>query len=125
MSWLQAWRPWSGEREVWNGGGAELPPDFAFAWIAKRRRTAKRPTSMSSPEIDSMDWHRLWAWSHSGSAVLVAAALMLVLVGCSRLLRRKPQETHRRGAILADGPAAQRRSARLKRSGAELPPGAR
>jgi type IV secretory pathway TraG/TraD family ATPase VirD4 len=75
---------------------------------------------MSSPEIESMDWQGLLAWSHSGSAVLVAAALMLTLVGCSRLLRSKPQETHRRGAILADGRAVQRRSARLKASGAEM-----
>jgi hypothetical protein len=75
---------------------------------------------MSSPEIESVDWQGLLAWSHSGSAVLIAAALMLTLVGCSRLLRRKPQETHRRGVIVADGRAVQRRSSRLKRSGADL-----
>ena len=51
---------------------------------------------------------------------MIAAALMLALVGCSRLVRRKPQETHKRGVLLADG---RRRSAAAlagRRSGAEL-----
>jgi type IV secretory pathway TraG/TraD family ATPase VirD4 len=67
-----------------------------------------------------MEWWAIRDWAHSGDAVLVTAALMFGLVGCSRLVRRKPRDAYKRGALLADGRASQRRSARLKQSGAEL-----
>jgi type IV secretory pathway TraG/TraD family ATPase VirD4 len=75
---------------------------------------------MSWPEIESVDWQRLLVWTHSGNAVLIASVLMLTLVGCSRLMRRKSPETHKRGVLLADGRAAQRRGLRMNRSGADL-----
>jgi type IV secretory pathway TraG/TraD family ATPase VirD4 len=75
---------------------------------------------MLSPEIESVDWPALLVWAHSGSAVLIAAALTLFLLGCSRLMKRKSGETHKRGVLLADGRATQRRSARMHRSRAEL-----
>jgi type IV secretory pathway TraG/TraD family ATPase VirD4 len=53
-------------------------------------------------------------------AILIAALLVAGLGGCSRLMRGKSREGHRRGALLADGRAWQRRSARLKRSEPEL-----
>jgi type IV secretory pathway TraG/TraD family ATPase VirD4 len=45
---------------------------------------------------------------------------MLGLGACSQLMRRKPQDTHKRGVLLADGRALQRRGARLRRSEPEL-----
>jgi type IV secretory pathway TraG/TraD family ATPase VirD4 len=75
---------------------------------------------MSWPEIESVDWTGMHVWARSGSGVVIVAALMLTLVGCSRLVRRKPQETHKRGVLLADGRAAQRRTSRMNRSGAQL-----
>jgi type IV secretory pathway TraG/TraD family ATPase VirD4 len=67
-----------------------------------------------------MEWSVIRDWAQSGQAVLVTAALMLGLVGCSRLARSKARDGYKRGALLADGRASQRRSARLKKSGAEL-----
>jgi type IV secretory pathway TraG/TraD family ATPase VirD4 len=67
-----------------------------------------------------MDWPGILDWTRSGNAVLVAAALMLGLAGCSALVRRKPQETHKRGVLLIDGRKLQRRAARRKKSGAEV-----
>jgi len=67
-----------------------------------------------------MDGSTILGWAQSGKAVLVAASLMLGLVACSRMMPRKPQDTHKRGVLLADGRALQRRSARLKRSQAGL-----
>jgi type IV secretory pathway TraG/TraD family ATPase VirD4 len=67
-----------------------------------------------------MDLPAVLDWTRSANAVLVAAALMLGLAGCSALMRRKPQETYKRGALLVDGRRLQRRAARRKRSGAEV-----
>ena len=67
-----------------------------------------------------MEWWAIREWVHRGDAVLTTAALMLGLLGCSRFMRRKPRDAYKRGALLADGRAAQRRSARLKQSGVEL-----
>jgi type IV secretory pathway TraG/TraD family ATPase VirD4 len=67
-----------------------------------------------------MDWPATLDWTRSGNAVLVAAALMLGLAGCSALVRRKPQETYKRGVLLIDGRGLQRRAARRKKSGAEV-----
>ena len=54
------------------------------------------------------------------NSVLVTAAVVLVLLACSALLRRRPQDTHKRGAVLADGRPAQRRAARMKKAHPEL-----
>jgi type IV secretory pathway TraG/TraD family ATPase VirD4 len=59
-------------------------------------------------------------WARSGNAVLIAAALMLAAVGCWALMRRKSLETYKRGVLLIDGRASQRRAARRKKSGAEV-----
>ncbi len=67
-----------------------------------------------------MNWPAILEWARSGDAVLMAAGCMLGLVGCSRRMRREPQDTHRRGALLADGRLALRRSARRKRSDTAL-----
>ena len=67
-----------------------------------------------------MDWRDLVEWAQSGNAVLAAAAVMLGLTGCTLLVRRKPQDTFKRGASLADGRRSQRRSARLQKSATEL-----
>jgi type IV secretory pathway TraG/TraD family ATPase VirD4 len=67
-----------------------------------------------------MDWPAILDWTRNGNAVLVAAALMLGLAGCSALVRRKPQESYKRGVLLIDGRGLQRRAARRKKSGAEL-----
>jgi type IV secretory pathway TraG/TraD family ATPase VirD4 len=67
-----------------------------------------------------MSWRAIFEWAQSGTAVLCVAALMLGLGGFSRFLRRNPQDRYKRGALLADGRAAQRRSARLRKSGTEL-----
>jgi len=67
-----------------------------------------------------VDGSAILVWAQSGNAVLIAAALMLCLGACSRLFRHKPRDTYKRGVLLADGRASQRRSARLKKSGAEV-----
>src|ERR1700730_4861610 len=67
-----------------------------------------------------MDWPAILDWMRSGKAVLVAAALMLGLAGCSALMRRKSQETYKRGVLLIDARGLQRRAARRKKSGAEV-----
>ncbi len=67
-----------------------------------------------------MDWSAILEWARSGNAVLTAAALMLGLIGCSALIRRRSPETHKRGVLLIDGRGSQRRTARRKKSGAEV-----
>jgi type IV secretory pathway TraG/TraD family ATPase VirD4 len=67
-----------------------------------------------------MDWPTILGWAQSANSVVIAAALVLGLAACSRVMRRKPQDTHKRGVLLADGRALQRRSARLKKSQTEL-----
>jgi type IV secretory pathway TraG/TraD family ATPase VirD4 len=66
-----------------------------------------------------MSWPFILHWAHSGQALFIAVSA-LVMGACSRLVRRSPQDAHRRGVLLIDGRTAQRRSARLKRSAAEL-----
>jgi type IV secretory pathway TraG/TraD family ATPase VirD4 len=56
----------------------------------------------------------------STRAVLMAAAVALGLGGFSRLARRKPQDTYKRGVVLIDGRALQRRAVRMKRSNPAL-----
>ncbi|MDP9087482.1 MAG: type IV secretion system DNA-binding domain-containing protein [Pseudomonadota bacterium] len=67
-----------------------------------------------------MGWSAILAWAHSRNTVLVAAALMVGLAGSLRLMRRKPQDVYKRGALLHDGRRLQRRCARLKRANSEL-----
>ncbi len=52
------------------------------------------------------------AWTLSSYAVPVAAALMLGIAACLALLRRRPRDTYKRGALLLDGRATQWRCAR-------------
>jgi type IV secretory pathway TraG/TraD family ATPase VirD4 len=59
-------------------------------------------------------------WARSGNAVLTAAALMLGLVGCSALMRRRSSETYKRGVLLIDGRKSQRRATRRKKSRADV-----
>lgn len=63
-----------------------------------------------------MQWSVI-EWPRGGNALWLAAALLFAVCGCLNILRRKTPETHRRGALLADGGRAQRRGARLKKSG--------
>ncbi|HEV7614200.1 MAG TPA: type IV secretion system DNA-binding domain-containing protein [Steroidobacteraceae bacterium] len=63
-----------------------------------------------------MEWPAILEWAQSGNSVLVAAALVLGVGGCSKLVRRKPEDKYKRGTLLCDGRGLQRRSARLKRS---------
>jgi hypothetical protein len=77
------------------------------------------PTSTSWRGTEPMQWPTTFAWALSGNGVLAAAACVLGLAGCSRLIRRKPTDTHKRGVVLTDGRTEQRRSARRRRAGAE------
>jgi type IV secretory pathway TraG/TraD family ATPase VirD4 len=67
-----------------------------------------------------MNWSAILELARSGNAVLIVAALMLGLVGCSALMRRKSLETYKRGVLVIDGRKSQRRAARRKKSGAEV-----
>src|SRR5258707_1703840 len=67
-----------------------------------------------------MKWSDILEWARSGNAVLIAAALMLGLAGCSALTRQKSAETYKRGVLLIDGRKSQRRAARRRKSGAEV-----
>jgi type IV secretory pathway TraG/TraD family ATPase VirD4 len=63
-----------------------------------------------------MGWPTILAFTQSPAAVSSAAVLMIGLVAFSRLVRRNSADTHKRGVMLADGRACQRRSARLRKS---------
>jgi type IV secretory pathway TraG/TraD family ATPase VirD4 len=67
-----------------------------------------------------MELASILEWAQSGKSVIAAAILMLSLGGCSKWLRRKPQDKYKRGALLLDGRKLQRRSSRLKQSDSEL-----
>jgi type IV secretory pathway TraG/TraD family ATPase VirD4 len=67
-----------------------------------------------------MNGSAILEWMRSGNAVLTAVAVMLGLIGCSALIGRKSPETHKRGVLLIDGRGSQRRTARRKKSGAEV-----
>jgi type IV secretory pathway TraG/TraD family ATPase VirD4 len=67
-----------------------------------------------------MDWSAIPEWAQSGSAVLTAAAFMLALSGCAKFMRRKPQDTYKRGVLMADGRRARRRSAHHRKSAGKL-----
>jgi len=63
-----------------------------------------------------MSWPNL-EWLRGGKAIWIAATFTLAVCGCFKGLRRRSPEMFRRGALLADGRCAQRRGARLQRSG--------
>jgi type IV secretory pathway TraG/TraD family ATPase VirD4 len=67
-----------------------------------------------------MDWSTIIKHTQSGNAVLMSAVLILSIVGCWRLARRKSQDTYKRGAVLIDGRRMQRRASRLKKSNGRL-----
>jgi type IV secretory pathway TraG/TraD family ATPase VirD4 len=67
-----------------------------------------------------MDWSTIRGYAQSGNAVLIAATLMIALNGVLRLVRRIPQDIHKRGALVADGRRSQRRCSRLKKSDPDL-----
>jgi type IV secretory pathway TraG/TraD family ATPase VirD4 len=52
--------------------------------------------------------------------VLMTAAVVLGCGGFARLARRKSQDTYKRGVVLVDGRALQRRAVRMKRSNSKL-----
>jgi type IV secretory pathway TraG/TraD family ATPase VirD4 len=64
----------------------------------------------------NVEWAGVLAWARSGSAVVIAAAVMLGLLAFARLMRRPTQDIYKRGVLLTDGREAQRRSARLRRT---------
>ena len=67
-----------------------------------------------------MDWQQFIEGLHRGNAVLLAAALSVAVGGCARIWRRRVSETHKRGAVLADGASMQRRSAWRKKAASDL-----
>jgi type IV secretory pathway TraG/TraD family ATPase VirD4 len=56
----------------------------------------------------------------STRAVFMTVAMVLGIGGFSMLVRRKPQDTYKRGVVLVDGRALQRRAVRMKRSNPTL-----
>jgi Type IV secretion-system coupling protein DNA-binding domain len=80
---------------------------------------ARKPTTTSWRVIEPMDWITILKWAQSGRTFLVAAVVVIGVGGISRFMRRKSQDTYKRGVLLADGRGPQRRSARLKKSAAE------
>src|ERR1700733_5439341 len=56
----------------------------------------------------------------STRAVFMTVAMVLGIGGFSMLVRRKPQDTYKRGVVLVDGRALQRRAVRMKRSNPAL-----
>ncbi|MGC1522490.1 MAG: type IV secretion system DNA-binding domain-containing protein [Steroidobacteraceae bacterium] len=56
----------------------------------------------------------------STRAVLMAAAIVFGFAGFSSLARRRPRDMYKRGVMLVDGRALQRRTVRLKRSNPTL-----
>jgi type IV secretory pathway TraG/TraD family ATPase VirD4 len=78
-----------------------------------------RTGTISWWRIEPVDGPVILQWARSGNAVLIVAALTIGLVGLSALIRRKSQETHKRGVLLMDGRELQRRTSRRKKLGAE------
>jgi len=65
-----------------------------------------------------MSWRAIEAMMRSPQAVAVAAAVMLSLCACVRLIRRPPRDTYKRGASLLVGPASRFRNWRGRLFGA-------
>jgi type IV secretory pathway TraG/TraD family ATPase VirD4 len=67
-----------------------------------------------------MDWQLTTEALHSGKTLMLTAGLTLAVSACARIWQRKSSAIHKRGALLIQGAAMQRRSARRKRSDADL-----
>jgi type IV secretory pathway TraG/TraD family ATPase VirD4 len=67
-----------------------------------------------------MTWALIFEGLQNRAAVWLAVALVLCAGGCSKVLRRRVPEAHKRGVLLANGACLQRRSARRKRAASEL-----
>jgi type IV secretory pathway TraG/TraD family ATPase VirD4 len=63
-----------------------------------------------------MDWQALYKSMPGSEAVIVVAGLVFAICACVKVLARGAAETHKRGVILRDGAAWQRRGARLRKS---------
>jgi type IV secretory pathway TraG/TraD family ATPase VirD4 len=66
-----------------------------------------------------MNWPLIVDVLQNRNALWMAVALGLFAGGCSKCLRRRTPETHKRGVLLADGVSLQRRSARRRRAASE------
>jgi type IV secretory pathway TraG/TraD family ATPase VirD4 len=67
-----------------------------------------------------MEGSAILQWAQDRDLAAVAAALMVGVAGCSRLMSRKWRDTYKRGVVLIDGRPLQRRAARLKKSYSNL-----
>ncbi len=67
-----------------------------------------------------MDWFATLESMPGSRAVVIAAGITLIATACVRALRRTLPETHKRGVLLQEGAAWQRRCRRLKRSDAGM-----
>src|SRR5277367_2298421 len=66
-----------------------------------------------------MSWSYIVEGLQHRNALLLAVAVALAAGGCSRVLRRKASETHKRGVRLSDGASLQRRATRRAKSAPE------
>ncbi len=64
-----------------------------------------------------MGFFPIQAWADDGQGLAAIAAATAALCACAKLWRRRTRDRHERGALVADGRAAQRRAARLRRTG--------
>ena len=62
-----------------------------------------------------MEWPAILIWTQRSHLLFITVAVAFGLNGCMRLMRRKGRDVHKRGVVLHDGRAWQRRSARRTR----------
>jgi type IV secretory pathway TraG/TraD family ATPase VirD4 len=67
-----------------------------------------------------MDWAALYRSIPGSEVVVVVAGLVCAVCACAKAFARGAAETHKRGVILRDGAAWQRRGARLRKSNQAL-----
>jgi len=60
---------------------------------------------MSWPGTEAMDWPAGLKWAHNGYAVFLAAAVMLGVALCARLMRQTLRDTYKRGVHVIEGRA--------------------
>jgi type IV secretory pathway TraG/TraD family ATPase VirD4 len=77
---------------------------------------AKEPIITSCRDTESMEWIAILQGMHSRQGPFILVGLALIVAGCSRVLRRRSPEVHKRGVVLLDGMQLRRHGARLKRS---------
>ena len=65
-----------------------------------------------------MDWPVVSGWMRGANLVMVAAGAVLGLLACGRLVRRRPRDVFRRGALVFDGTASLLRYCRVRVFGA-------